>query len=85
MLSARCGLSPGSRTLVGGPAALNVMRVSIPRLRVPPDARVLAISRAYKSVAQDAIAARCSVIDGVCMCGESALRSAEADAWWGEA
>ena len=64
---------------------MDVMRDSVPRLRVPPNAGVLAISRAYRSVVHDAVAARCSVIDGVCMCDECALRGAEADARWGEA
>ena len=71
--------------LVGGPASLNLLRDSVPRLRVPPGAGVLAISRPQRSAAQDAVAARSSVIDGVCVCVESALRGAEADARWGEA
>ena len=50
--------------------------------RLPAYAELVCLAPAHRSAGQDAVASGCSLVDGVCECGVSALRQggAEADA-----
>ena len=56
-----------------GEPALDLARATRPALSVPFPARVAGLLPSARSAAQDSVAASCSLVDGVCVCDESAL------------
>ena len=58
---------------VCGEPAVGVARAARPMLSVPFPARVGGLLPSVRSAAQDSVAASCGLVDGVCVCDESAL------------
>ena len=76
-----CGVS----AVVCGAPAVGVAAAAFRGLSIPPSSRIVSVFGALRSPGQDAVAAGCSLVDGVCVCDLSAPRGAEADALAGMA
>ena len=89
-VSLRCGRLVaayvfGVAARVCGRAAEELAAETVGGLGLPGDARVLSLVRPVRSSGDDAVAAGCSLVGGVCVCDLSAPRGAEADALAGMA
>ena len=81
-----CFLAGVAARVCGDPAASVAYVLHMPHdVEIPPGARVRAILGFTRSSGQDAVAAGCALVDGVCVCELSAPRGAEADALAGMA